>query len=101
PSSRHTATRIRVRVYDSCHSSADLLVQSRFAIDVRGGLSMRPTGTYNDHVVRLFLLAAAVWGIVGMSIGVYAAAEMVWPSLIFGVPWLTSAGFAPTSRSAD
>jgi len=38
---------------------------------------MRPKETYNDQVVRLFLLAAAVWGIVGMSIGVYAAAEMV------------------------
>ena len=50
---------------------------------------MRPTETYNDQVVRLFLLAAAVWGIVGMSIGVYAAAEMAWPSLNFGVPWLS------------
>ena len=30
--------------------------------------------TYNDQIVRLFLLGAAVWGIAGMSIGVYAAA---------------------------
>ena len=37
---------------------------------------MRPAETYNDQIVRLFLLAAAVWGIVGMSIGVYAAANM-------------------------
>ena len=29
--------------------------------------------TYNDQIVRLFLLGAAVWGIAGMSIGVYAA----------------------------
>ena len=56
---------------------------------------MRAPETYNDQVVRLFLLAAAVWGIVGMSIGVYAAAEMVWPSLNFGVPWLTFSRIRP------
>ncbi len=49
----------------------------------------RPKETYNDQIVRLFLLAAAVWGIVGMSIGVYAAAELAWPALNFDVPWLT------------
>ena len=37
---------------------------------------MPNTETYNDDVVRLFLLAAAVWGIIGMSIGVYAGAEL-------------------------
>ena len=56
---------------------------------------MRPQETYNDQIVRLFLLAAAVWGIVGMAIGVYAAAEMVWPSLNFGVPWLTFSRIRP------
>ena len=56
---------------------------------------MRATETYNDQIVRLFLLAAAVWGIVGMAIGVYAAAEMVWPSLNFGVPWLTFSRIRP------
>ena len=30
---------------------------------------MQTPETYNDQVVRLFLMAAAVWGIVGMSIG--------------------------------
>ena len=56
---------------------------------------MRPSETYNDQIVRLFLLAAAVWGIVGMSIGVYAAAEMAWPALNFGVPWLTFSRIRP------
>jgi cytochrome c oxidase cbb3-type subunit 1 len=45
--------------------------------------------TYDDGVVRLFLLAAAVWGVVGMSIGVLAAAQLAWPSLNFDVSWLT------------
>jgi len=56
---------------------------------------MRPKETYDDTVVRLFLLAAAVWGIVGMSIGVLAAAQMAWPALNFGVPWLTFSRIRP------
>ncbi len=56
---------------------------------------MPQTETYNDHVVRLFLLAAAVWGIVGMSIGVYAAAEMAWPVLNFNTDWLTFSRLRP------
>ena len=56
---------------------------------------MRAQETYNDQVVRLFLLAAAVWGIIGMSVGVYAAAEMAWPALNFDVPWLTFSRIRP------
>jgi cytochrome c oxidase cbb3-type subunit 1 len=53
------------------------------------------TETYNDHIVRLFLLAAAVWGIVGMSIGVLIAAQMAWPVLNFDVSWLTFSRLRP------
>src|SRR5262245_41982002 len=56
---------------------------------------MQPQETYNDQVVRLFLLAAAVWGVVGMAVGVYAAAEMAWPELNLGVPWLTFSRIRP------
>jgi cytochrome c oxidase cbb3-type subunit 1 len=56
---------------------------------------MPTTETYNDHVVRLFLLAAAVWGIVGMSVGVYIAAELAWPALNFDIPWLTFSRLRP------
>ncbi|HEY8521060.1 MAG TPA: cytochrome-c oxidase, cbb3-type subunit I [Gammaproteobacteria bacterium] len=50
---------------------------------------MSQNETYDDHVVRLFLLAATVWGVVGMAIGVLVAAQLAWPSLNFDVPWLT------------
>jgi cytochrome c oxidase cbb3-type subunit 1 len=56
---------------------------------------MRPEETYNDQIVRLFLLAAAIWGIVGMAIGVYIAAEMAWPWFNLGVPWLTFSRLRP------
>ena len=48
-----------------------------------------PSETYDDRIVRLFLLAAALWGIVGMSLGVLAAAQLAWPALNFDIPILT------------
>jgi cytochrome c oxidase cbb3-type subunit I len=56
---------------------------------------MQQNETYNDNVVRLFLLASAVWGVIGMSIGVYIAAQLQWPSLNFGIPWLTFSRLRP------
>jgi cytochrome c oxidase cbb3-type subunit 1 len=32
-------------------------------------------------VVRLFILATLFWGAVGMAMGAYIAAELVWPAL--------------------
>ena len=58
-------------------------------------MSCSTTECYNDHVVRLFLLASAVWGIVGMLIGMYAAAELTWPGLNLGIPWLTFSHLRP------
>jgi len=36
---------------------------------------------YNYQIVRQFSIMAIVWGIVGMSIGVLLAAQLVWPGL--------------------
>ena len=56
--------------------------------------------TYNDQVVRLFLLAAAVWAIVGTALGVLAAAQMVWPVLNFDTAWLTFSRIRPNHTFA-
>jgi len=56
---------------------------------------MQQTETYDDQIVRLFLLAAAVWGIVGTALGVFIASQMAWPALNFGVPWLTFSRLRP------
>ncbi len=37
--------------------------------------------TYNYDIVRQFAIMTIVWGIVGMGIGVFIAAELVWPTL--------------------
>jgi cytochrome c oxidase cbb3-type subunit 1 len=51
--------------------------------------------TYDDQVVRLFLLAASVWGVIGMSLGVFAAAQLAWPGLNFDTPWLSFGRLRP------
>src|SRR5690606_22855804 len=56
---------------------------------------MTQTETYDDHVVRLFLLAATVWGVVAMTNGVFVASQLAWPSLNFDVPWLTFSRLRP------
>ncbi|MDR2188637.1 MAG: cytochrome-c oxidase, cbb3-type subunit I [Azonexus sp.] len=38
--------------------------------------------TYNDKVVRQFAVMTVIWGIVGMLVGVIAAAQLVWPDAL-------------------
>jgi len=38
---------------------------------------------YDNTTVRNFAYATALWGVVGMLVGLYAALQMVWPSLSF------------------
>ncbi|MFA6987272.1 MAG: cytochrome C oxidase Cbb3, partial [Arenimonas sp.] len=47
------------------------------------------TGTYNDKIVRQFTAMTVVWGVVGMLVGVFIAAQLYWPELNFGIPWLS------------
>jgi cytochrome c oxidase cbb3-type subunit I len=46
-------------------------------------------GHYRDGVVVTLIVFAIIWAILGMLAGVYAAAELVWPTLDFGQPWLS------------
>jgi cytochrome c oxidase cbb3-type subunit I len=50
---------------------------------------LRAATVYSDTTVRLFALAAVVYGIVGMLVGVIIAAQLAWPELNFGMPWLS------------
>jgi cytochrome c oxidase cbb3-type subunit 1 len=56
--------------------------------------------TYNDKVVRQFAIMTVVWGIVGMAVGVFIAAELYWPALNFDVPWLTYSRLRPLHTNA-
>ncbi len=56
--------------------------------------------TYNDKVVRQFTIATVLWGIVGMAVGVLIAAQLIWPALNFGVPWLAYGRLRPLHTNA-
>src|SRR5512135_2859495 len=55
---------------------------------------------YFDSVVRLFALAAVLWGIVGMLVGVVIASQLAWPDLNLGIPWLSYGRLRPLHTNA-
>ncbi|MBS0449522.1 MAG: cytochrome-c oxidase, cbb3-type subunit I [Proteobacteria bacterium] len=55
---------------------------------------------YDDAVVRNFAIAAVVWGVVGMAVGVFIAAQLTWPELNFGIPWLSYGRLRPLHTNA-
>ncbi|MFZ2651611.1 MAG: cytochrome-c oxidase, cbb3-type subunit I [Burkholderiaceae bacterium] len=55
---------------------------------------------FHDNTVRLFAYAAVLWGIVGMAVGVLIAAQLTWPELNFGVPWLSYGRLRPLHTNA-
>src|SRR5512133_309412 len=61
---------------------------------------MQSEGTYNYKVVRQFAVMTVIWGIVGMLVGVIIAAQMAWPELNFGVPWLSFGRLRPLHTNA-
>jgi len=55
---------------------------------------------YSDWSVRWFSLAAVLWGVVGMLVGVFIAAELAWPELNLGVSWLSYGRLRPLHTNA-
>ncbi|HBF45049.1 cytochrome-c oxidase, cbb3-type subunit I [Shewanella frigidimarina] len=55
---------------------------------------------YNYTIVRQFALTTVLWGIVGMSVGVLIAAQLIWPQLNFDTPWLTYSRLRPLHTNA-
>jgi len=56
--------------------------------------------TYNDKVVRQFVVMTVIWGIVGMLVGVIIAAQLWLPVLNFDIPWLTYSRLRPLHTNA-
>ena len=55
---------------------------------------------YNDKVVRQFMLASVFWGVVGMLVGVFIAAQLSWHFLNFDTSWLTFGRLRPLHTNA-
>ncbi|MGZ5185260.1 MAG: cbb3-type cytochrome c oxidase subunit I, partial [Caldimonas sp.] len=48
----------------------------------------------------MFSLAAVLWGVVGMTVGVLIAAQLTWPELNFGIAWLSYGRLRPLHTNA-
>src|SRR6476659_7358736 len=60
---------------------------------------MPTESTYNYRVVRQFAIMTVVWGVVGMLVGVFIAAELIWPELNLA-PWLSYGRLRPLHTNA-
>jgi cytochrome c oxidase cbb3-type subunit I len=64
-------------------------------------LNSRSTApVYTDDAVRWFALATVLWGVVGMLVGVIIAAQLAWPQLNLGIPWLSYGRLRPLHTNA-
>src|SRR6186713_1793474 len=65
-----------------------------------GAVLMSAQDSYNYQVVRQFSIMAVVWGVVGMLVGVVIAAQLAWPELNLGIPWLSYGRLRPLHTNA-
>src|SRR6478736_2910287 len=63
-------------------------------------MSANEGATYNYKVVRQFAIMTVVWGTIGMAVGVLLAAQLIWPDLTYGVPWLSYGRLRPLHTNA-
>ncbi|HYX64759.1 MAG TPA: cytochrome-c oxidase, cbb3-type subunit I [Burkholderiales bacterium] len=61
---------------------------------------MPKEASYNYRIVRQFAIMSVVWGVVGMLVGVFIAAELIWPDLNLGLPWLSYGRLRPLHTNA-
>lgn len=55
---------------------------------------------YNYKVIRQFAVMSVVWGIVGMALGVWIAAQLMFPALNFDTAWLSFGRLRPLHTNA-
>ncbi len=55
---------------------------------------------YDDAIVRKFVFATILWGVVGMLAGVFIALQLVLPKLNFGLEWFSFGRLRPLHTNA-
>lgn len=58
------------------------------------------TFSYDNKIVKYFILATVVWGFVGMLVGLIIAVQLYIPELNFGIPYLTYGRIRPIHTNA-
>ncbi|MBI5689330.1 MAG: cytochrome-c oxidase, cbb3-type subunit I [Verrucomicrobia bacterium] len=60
----------------------------------------KTTLEFNDQIVRQFVLATILWGVVGMLVGVIVATQLNFWQLNFGISWLSFGRLRPLHTNA-
>jgi len=58
------------------------------------------TFNYDNKIVRDFAIATIVWGIVGMSVGLLVAVQLIWPFMNFDLQYTTFGRIRPLHTNA-
>lgn len=61
--------------------------------------AISPTA-YNYKVVRQFAVMTVIWGVIGMSLGVFIAAQLVGLELNLGMEWTSFGRLRPLHTNA-
>lgn len=56
--------------------------------------------SYDDDIVRKFLFATVIWGVVGMLVGLLIALQLASPVFNFNIPWLSFGRLRPLHTNA-
>ena len=88
-----TQSSIAAHAAETPHSRAGATYGSSDAVGVERFV-------YDDAVVRKFLLAMVVWALVAFLVGLYVALMLPFPSLSFGLEWLTFGRLRPLHTNA-
>ena len=65
-----------------------------------GGHQASTEVRYNEDAVRLFVIAAVFWGVVGFLAGTFIAAQLAFPVLNLGFEWTSFGRLRPVHTSA-
>ena len=55
---------------------------------------------YSETVLKYFTVATIFWGVVGFTVGLVIALQLVWPALNFDLPWFQFGRLRPVHTSA-
>jgi len=55
---------------------------------------------YDNKIVKYFIIATALWGVIGMLVGLTIACQLAWPALNFGIEYITFGRIRPLHTNA-
>ncbi len=98
----HVCTTARTRIWERspARSDVDYVGKPVPLSNMSDSNSMDPRPDYDDAIARWFLIATAVWGAVGMLVGVIIALQLAWWPANTGLSWLSFGRLRPLHTNA-